>query len=485
MNTLRFLKQESLISVKNIEASLEEYCYILNLLRVAYFTTEGKLARNLNMQISMDEKFSSAYDSISKSKFVRRPIRNRQQFQVNLVITQDITFDRYLIFKFCLAWIQRSDSSTIYCDFTEPGRSLPFEKSSWDFVYHRSLSLLAPIYLESATACSLKPVKLDRAIVKIRSLTEYVKNDFLLPSAIVSKKHRSEMIKEVSVIIPTANKVVVDKGEYRWLIRDIVSEISHYNKFSIQFVIVHNGNMTKKEMATLRSYGDVEFVHFSETKFNISKKINLGVKYAKYEALILANDDIRGMSDNWVKQLVDWLNESYVGIAVPRIHYANGFLQYAGIEIDSESSITHILGYRTNPENQGYGFSFQVPRQLDAATGVLMAIRKAVFDQVGGWDEKLAVNFNDVDFGLRVRASGFSIIFEPSARIIHLESASRDPNVSHKHEERQLLSRLSKLKLPSFWPNLNLRNEEESPSIGFDFFFGSLASGVNRVESQR
>jgi hypothetical protein len=84
----------------------------------------------------------------------------------------------------------------------------------------------------------------------------------------------------------------LQNGRNHWLIRDIVREISRYKGIALQFVIVHNGNMTKKEMNTLKSYGDVKLIHYSDRKFNISKKINMGVKYAKYEALILANDDI-------------------------------------------------------------------------------------------------------------------------------------------------------------------------------------------------
>jgi len=234
-------------------------------------------------------------------------------------------------------------------------------------------------------------------------------------------------------------------------------------------------------MRILRTYGEVKFIHFTETKLNISRKINMGVKWAKYEKLILANDDIRGATNGWIEQLLMWLNESYAGVVVPRIHYINGSLQYAGIELDAIRKVPLILGYGTSAQNQGYGFSFVVPRQLDAATGVLMATRKSVFDRVGGWDEKFAINYNDVDYGLRIREAGFSIIYEPNARIFHLESASRDVTVSHKREEQQLIKRLSQRPVTSFWPKLADHSEHESPSIGFDYYLGSIVREINRA----
>jgi GT2 family glycosyltransferase len=57
-------------------------------------------------------------------------------------------------------------------------------------------------------------------------------------------------------------------------------------------------------------------------------------------------------------------------------------------------------------------------------TGACLMTRRAVYNQVGGFDERMAVDFNDVDFCLRVRAAGYRIVFTPYARLYHHESAS-------------------------------------------------------------
>jgi GT2 family glycosyltransferase len=483
MNLFRLARNEILIKTKASNTLFSKLGSFTNLYFKAYFTRSGHLARRLRIQFSIDEKFSNAQDSISRSKFRVRSIRKADEFQVKLVITQDISFDPYLIFRFCLEWVQRSDNSTIFCDFIEEGRTNPFIKGRWDFLYHRSVNLLAPMYLESRFACSLSPIKLDGVVVKICPTIKYLQR---LSSPLRVTEYKSRKLEDlagVSIIIPTANKVVLQDGKRCWLIGEIVSEISRVKKIPFQFVIVHNGNMTRKQMASLRNFGDIKFIHFKDTKLNISKKINLGVEGAKYEKIILANDDIKGASHGWLEKLVCWLDESYAGIVVPRIHYTNGLLQYAGIEMDATNETTpHILGYRTSGENQGYGFSFKVPRQLDAATGVIMAMRKSVFKEVGGWNEKLAINYNDVDFGLRVREAGYSIVFEPNARIFHLESASRDPSLPIRKEALIFSKLFTKYSLESFWKNLAHHNERESPSIGFDFYIGSLVQETNPAD---
>jgi len=484
MNIVRLAVGEVSELTKLIKAHIASFGKYADFYRRVYFTRSGKLARRLQIQFLIDEEFADAQNSVSRSKFIKKSRREGNKYDVNLVVTQDITFDPYLIFKFCLQWIENSDNSTIYCDFMEDGRANPFIKGNWDFLYHRSISLLAPIYFESNEYCSLNPIKMHGEIVTIRNTGEYIER---LPSPFAEVENTNltkEGFESVSVIIPTANRVILQDGKKHWLIGDIVREISQMKRIHFQFIIVHNGNMTKKQMAILRTYGEVKFVHFTETKLNISRKINMGVRYAKYEKLILANDDIRGATNSWLEKLLIWLNESYAGVVVPRIHYMNGSLQYAGIELDAIRKVPLILGYRTSAQNQGYGFSFVVPRQLDAATGVLMATRKSIFDRVGGWDEKLAINYNDVDYGLRVRQSGFSIIYEPSARIFHLESASRDLAVSHKREEQQLTKTIIRRPMTFFWPNLAVYSEHESPSIGFDYYIGSIVRGTNRARQK-
>ena len=484
MNLLRLTKDEILAMAKFAESWLMSLGGHANLSYIAYFTRKGYLARKLKIRFSIDEQFSNAHKSISRSKFIKKSIRQTDDFAVHIAITQDISFDPYLIFKFCLEWIQRSDNSTIYCDFIEEKRAAPFVKGNWDFLYHRSISLLAPIYLESNTSCSLLPRKLAGVLVKIRNTGEYLERLTSPLQEVDVKRTVKRNFEKVSIIIPTANKVVLEDGKNHWLVGDLVREIAQMKGIKPQFVIVHNGNMTRKQMSILKSYGDVKFVLFSETNLNISKKINMGAKHAKYEKLVLANDDIEGATNGWLEKLVTWLDQSYAGIVVPRIHYTNGSLQYAGIELDSIRKIPHILGYRTSNENQGYGFAFEVPRQLDAATGVLMATRKSVFNSVGGWDEELAVNFNDVNYGLKVRHGGFSIVFEPSARIFHLESASRDASLPHKRDTQEFYKRLDQYPLQSFWPDLAKRGENESPYIGFDYYIGSIVRETNRAHQK-
>ena len=70
-------------------------------------------------------------------------------------------------------------------------------------------------------------------------------------------------------------------------------------------------------------------------------------------------------------------------------------------------------------------------------TGACLALRRAVFDEVGGLDEQgLAVAFNDVDLCVRIREAGYRVLWTPFAELYHLESASRGEDASPEKARR-------------------------------------------------
>jgi GT2 family glycosyltransferase len=63
-----------------------------------------------------------------------------------------------------------------------------------------------------------------------------------------------------------------------------------------------------------------------------------------------------------------------------------------------------------------------------------MMTRHDAFDSVSGFDERLAVDFNDVDYCLRLRQAGYRIVFTPYATLYHHESASFGPRTQNARE---------------------------------------------------
>jgi GT2 family glycosyltransferase len=90
-----------------------------------------------------------------------------------------------------------------------------------------------------------------------------------------------------------------------------------------------------------------------------------------------------------------------------------------------------------------------------------MLVRRSVFLELGGFDEVgLAVAYNDVDFCLRLRERGYSIIYTPHARVRHHESASRGYNRGNPNESRLMRERWAPLVASDPFNNPNLIQRE-------------------------
>ena len=366
-------------------------------------------------------------------------IRDRN---ITFHITEDIYFDKYLLFKFLYNWVKTGDNSTLYCDTLDDNQSRPFVKPNWDATYNISIPLLPPIYLESTFFTSLKPKKLElsvgrpiqkqplqapdaRATPRIPHLT--------LPIVSRSKNH-------FSVVVPTANKRLFVDGKEKWLIRDFIEEINSTLTFRLpEIVVVHNSQMSLSDQKLLQKYSNVKLILCVQKSLNLSRKINMGVKHARNEDIIISNDDVCHKSANWLDGLLSWLKVGSTGVVGPKIFYESGLLQYAGVEL--AQGLPMIIGYTRLGNSVGMGFSYLIPREVRAVTGVLMGTKKSIYTRVGGWDSRFAINYNDIDYCLRVSALGYKVIFEPRAEIYHLESASRDLTLPYIAEENLLRAR--------------------------------------------
>ena len=81
-----------------------------------------------------------------------------------------------------------------------------------------------------------------------------------------------------------------------------------------------------------------------------------------------------------------------------------------------------------------------VTRESSILTGACLIVRKEIFFAVDGFDEQLAVAFNDVDFSLKLRERGYRLIYAPNAELIHYESKSRG-HTDDTFESKRILTR--------------------------------------------
>jgi len=137
------------------------------------------------------------------------------------------------------------------------------------------------------------------------------------------------------------------------------------------------------------------------------------------------NNDIETQKSGWLREMVSHAVRPEVGAVGARLWYPDGRLQHGGVVLGLHGVASHAFQRFPPQPIAPMNRTFVLSQNYSAVTAACMAVRKTVFDDLGGFDENLPNNFNDVDFSLRLRERGWQIIWTPYADLIHHESASR------------------------------------------------------------
>jgi GT2 family glycosyltransferase len=191
-------------------------------------------------------------------------------------------------------------------------------------------------------------------------------------------------------------------------------------------VLIDNGS-TEPETYALRRHleqrPNTRIMEYPDV-FNWSAINNLAASTCDSEMLLFMNNDIEATSEGWLHAMVELGQRHDVGAVGARLVYPDGKLQHAGVVLGMGGVAGHVfLGM---PEGQrGYFGWDQVVRGYSAVTAACMLVRRNVFEELGGFNEALAVGFNDVDFCIRLGQKGYRVLYTPHAELTHYESVSR------------------------------------------------------------
>jgi GT2 family glycosyltransferase len=242
----------------------------------------------------------------------------------------------------------------------------------------------------------------------------------------------------LSIVIPNMNHATDLKD-------CIDSIVGHSDYANIQFIIVENNSDDPavfeyyKELE-LRSDINAKIVDFTaeypETKgtFNFSKLVNYGVDMADGEYVLLLNNDTRMINKNAISEMMGFVRRNDVGAVGARLYYGNNTVQHAGL-ILGLGGVANSQFLGSGREQVGYFYRSTCVQDLSAVTGACLLTSKADYQKVGGFDEGLAVAFNDVDYCLKLRAKNLLCVYTPFSEWYHLESVSR--GLDHKDPEKK------------------------------------------------
>ncbi len=242
-----------------------------------------------------------------------------------------------------------------------------------------------------------------------------------LPHRATLKPHSRVHFPKLSIIVPTK-----DAPDLIGPCLDSIFTKTSYPDFE---VIVVDNETTDLRAKEILAHHPITLVSFNEP-FNFSRANNLGVEVARGEYVVLLNNDTEVIDPNWLQALVFYLELPLVGAVGPILLYRDMSIQHAGVAIGIRGSADHVMrGFPA--DSDGYAGSLACARVVMAITAACMMVRRSTYQDLGGMREIYATIYQDVDFCLRMRRAGFSILCTPSTRLFHHESATRGEWYDH------------------------------------------------------
>ena len=234
----------------------------------------------------------------------------------------------------------------------------------------------------------------------------------------------------VSILIPNR-----DQKETLEKCLNSIWEKSTYNNYEI--LIVENNSSSPEIFDYYREIEKRPGVRILTWKegFNYSAINNFGEKSAAGDYLLFLNNDVEVINPRWIEELLGNCQRKEVGIVGAKLYYPDDTIQHAGTVIGIGGIAGHA--FLNMPRSRtGYLHKASLQMDLSAVTAACMMMKRQVFKQLGGFEERLSVAFNDVDLCLRTVQAGYLVVYNPEVELYHYESKSRGAEDSEEKVRR-------------------------------------------------
>ena len=241
-------------------------------------------------------------------------------------------------------------------------------------------------------------------------------------------------------------------------VRSIIEKSSATN---YRIIVVDDGTVDVELEALLEQHGHASHTCPKSEPFSFASKANFATSLVDSGIVLLLNDDLEVVTADWIQELAGQAARPGDGAAGCRLLVDDGTLQHAGIGLGFNGSAGHMFHHAPADGSEYAGFA-SIDRNYSAVTGAVMAYRKEVFDQVGGFDEQFRTDYNDLDFCLKCIGKGLRVVYTNAATLYHFHNSSIKRTKDSSPERREFIARWSRVikRDPYFSKNFQAQSDE-------------------------
>ncbi len=344
---------------------------------------------------------------------------------------------------------QHTDVDVAYADEDRAGRVEPFLKPSFCSELARERDLLGGAVWVRRSAMAAGPKPLDWALKASRVRRVPAVLSHRATPYVLGERVRREVPAgaRVSIVVPFR-----DKPE---LLEQLLRSTDHHAPgIDHEWLFVDNGSVDLPRTLPGQTVRD-------DGPFNWSRLNNVGARHATGTHLLFLNNDVEAASDGWLRALMEYASLPDVGVVGANLWYPDGTLQHAGVALGVKGLAGHVFA-RWREGHTPFGTPLQT-RTVSAVTGACLLTPRALFTELGGFDEALPISGGDVEYCLR---TGKRVLNVPHVKLIHHESLSRSGiGLSRENLEREALAYGPHLPDRFYNPNLTTLFTSCAPNL--------------------
>ena len=280
----------------------------------------------------------------------------------------------------------------------------------------------------------------------------------------------------VTVVIPTDDRTAEIEGRGKInLVRNLVASIREKTTYrNYEILVVDNTRLSTATERFLRR-AQVRLAHFKITtpRFNFPQKANFCLEHVNTELFVMLNDDMEIITPDWIEGLIEWAQLPEIGVVGARLLYPDDRIQHAGMVLGVNDAAAHV--YHGYPADLvGYNGYPNIVRNYSALTAAVLASRKSLYKSVGGFDEAFGIDFNDVDFCLKLCAKGLRVVYTPFVSLYHFEGKTSARSAVNSNELVEFKRRWRPVLDRDPYYNINLSRDHidfrltSQPRLSFD-----------------
>lgn len=272
---------------------------------------------------------------------------------------------------------------------------------------------------------------------------------------------------KVSIVIPSKDNYAVLKRCV-----DSIYKLTAYKNYEI--ILIDNGSNdeNREQYDSLANFYGFKYI-YRKMEFNFSKMCNDGAKEACGEYYLFLNDDTEIIMADWLELMLGQAQQEQSGAVGAKLIYPDtDNIQHAGV-INIKSGPAHAFTGLDDSVNYYFARN-RMEYNYCAVTAACLMIAKKKFEEIGGFEEGLAVAYNDVDLCFKLVEHGYYNLVRTDVRLLHYESISRgndlvdDAKVKRLQNEQRMLYKRHPL-FASYDPFYNINLAQDRTDFSYNY----------------